>query len=191
MTQPEPASSNERSDEPATSNNGNNIAVIWSNNRLVHIVADASAALAQSNLPPKNGGVEFFDVEGNQLAPVFDSNWRLTALCRTSERARPALVRRRLHAWLRNVQDDAGTMDEDAMEAAIKEYKPELLEGELTAAVYLEILKTNAQGAPRVWRMSMAACFDAVHDFLTGDEEPGDYGSPWHNALHALGWTHS
>ncbi len=82
------------------------ILVIRSDDTRAHIYPDIDQVLLSLPVGAAEdpGGVEFFSTAGHRLAPVFDREWRLQDLARTSGTAQPDLVLRRLRATIRHMK---------------------------------------------------------------------------------------
>lgn len=142
-------------------------AAIAADNTWAHRYPDAARMLKEKDIGVKfSGGMEFFDLLGRRLAPVFSPAWELVDLQPTMDEPDPGTVRRRLLAVVEHVKafiiahpevaERFGLTCEEAIDALPQ------LQGE-TIAAYL-------------------ASFP-------GAELPNT-GNWFHNALHAGGWTH-
>ncbi|GAA0229150.1 hypothetical protein [Cryptosporangium japonicum] len=74
--------------------------VIDVNDRFAHLFGNVSDLLATHEgvhlQPPR--GLDFFDQDGQRLAPVFDETWTLRGLVKTNEKPDPAAVQTRIAA---------------------------------------------------------------------------------------------
>ncbi|SHN47401.1 hypothetical protein [Cryptosporangium aurantiacum] len=80
--------------EPAT------VFVIDVNDRFAHLFSSVTDLLATHEAAPAEPprGLDFFDQDGQRLAPVFDETWRLSGLVKTDEKPEPEAVQARLVA---------------------------------------------------------------------------------------------
>jgi hypothetical protein len=174
---------------PALSNGGNNIAVIYSNDWLAHIVANPAEAITQPNLSNPNTGLGFFDVEGYRLVPTFDLDWKMIGLRRDTAAPDPRMVIGRLANWLGKVESYC----ESVTVTQIQEDFPEQVIRDLTLEVICATLKqmhdSLLHNPPVRSNLTIAQVFDNVQAFLDGGSGSG--GSPWHQALHAIGWANT
>jgi hypothetical protein len=84
--------------------------VISCENDWVHVYDSVRSMLHATDLGSGHpGALEFFDVEGRRLAPVFDGVWALSGLRHTGERANEIRVQRRLRAVVQSLR---ATVDE-------------------------------------------------------------------------------
>ncbi|MBG0568424.1 hypothetical protein [Actinoplanes aureus] len=173
---------------PALSNNDNNIAIIQVDDWFVHIAADVAEIKEQHNIGHPGCGLQFFDVEGYQLAPAYDAAWQLQALYRAPGPANAGTVRRRLQAWLRNYRTFAQETTADRLQKRFAPHQPPVF-SDYTPAEVLAAMREHSADPPDIRGKPLADCFDLIRAFLRADG--GDRGSMLHNAAHALGWTHS
>jgi hypothetical protein len=115
------------------------------------------------------GPLEFFDLRGNRLAPVFTGDWTLEGLRTSGDPADPAAVQRRLCAVIEKIKT---SVEQRLAEA---EFPPGTLEEAL-------------DHLPDLNGRSLAECFDLLKtDFGDGRSTAGGVvnlmndGSFWHN----------
>lgn len=81
------------------------IFVIAGDNTWVHIYPDASTLLnCKDTVAAGPGPLDFFDVRGQRLGPVFGTDWTLESLEPTADEADPDAVQRRLCAVVESVR---------------------------------------------------------------------------------------
>lgn len=143
--------------------------VISGDNAWVHVYPDAQTMLeCKDTVAAGPGALEFFDVSGRRLAPVFSTTWSLEGLRETSDKAEPAVVRDRLCAVIESVRAD------------IEQRLAEVSDPPGTLELALARL-------PELDGRSLAECFTLLQPNF-GDGEAGgdqplrkDDGSAWHN----------
>jgi hypothetical protein len=144
--------------------------VIASNNAWVHVYPDVQTMLdCKDTTAATPGALEFFDVTGRRLAPVFGATWALEGLRASAEEPDEAAVRARLSAVVKSVRASV------AQRLAEHTEPPGSLE---EALAHL----------PDLTGRGLAECFDLLSpdfgdgDSLTRDEVMARHdGSFWHN----------
>ncbi len=143
--------------------------VISCDNDWVHVYDDVQSMIHATDLGTGfPGAVEFFDVEGRRLAPVFDGVWALSGLRHTGERANEARLQRRLQVVIRSLR---ATVDE------------RLSKGDLpyTRAQVLAALPTlNGEGLAECFTL-LSATFGDANGSVDGGARTLDNGSFLHN----------
>jgi len=143
--------------------------VISCKNDWVHVYDSVPSMLDATDLGSGHPrAVEFFDVEGRRLAPVFDGSWVLAGLRHAGERADVALVQRRLRTVVQTLR---ATIDERLSKSTTP----------FTRAQALTALpKLNGEGLAECFTL-LAANFGDGKDPLDDGMSTLDNGSFLHN----------
>lgn len=144
--------------------------VIASNNAWVHLYRDVQSMLeAKDAAIASPGAVEFFDVRGRRLAPVFSGAWTLDDLHDTGAKPDEAAVQARLHTVLEGLR---GSIDVRLSKAPLALATREEVIGRL----------------PDLSGKGLGDCYAMLEsDFGDGPGGPGvpllprHDGSAWHN----------
>lgn len=144
----------------------NRILLIASDNTFAHTYADLAELLAEPAEGDKFGGaVEFFDVTGRRLAPVFDPQWLLTDLWPGGDPADPAAVQVRLQAVRDHVEWFLTTYPDFAEQARLN----------------------VAEAVASLPQLGYSTLTDDID--LMPWHHKGNRGNFLHNAMHAAGWA--
>ncbi|MGC4806015.1 hypothetical protein [Micromonospora sp. DT233] len=142
------------------------ILLIAANDTFCHVYTNPAELLTVGPDGEKlGGGVEFFDVTGHRLHPVFTADWRLEGLQTGTDPADPAAVRQRLKAVVNHL-------------AQYVTAHPEVL-----TRFRISLDQALAQ-LPDLDGPDLAHDFDVLPDHLEHDS-----GNWLHNAMHAAGWA--
>ncbi|MGX4655958.1 hypothetical protein ACWCHM_19915 [Micromonospora sp. SCSIO 07396] len=149
-----------------TAGDDRRIVLIAADDTFCHVYQDLSDLLSTADHGEKlAGAVEFFDVTGRRLHPVYSADWRLEALDAGTAPAQPEAVRQRLTAVLAHV-------------AQYVRSHPDVL---ARSRITLE------QALAQLPRLDGP---DLPHDIGTlPDHLEHDTGNWLHNAMHAAGWA--
>lgn len=148
----------------------NRIFVIASSNEWVHIYPDVPTMLdCKDSAAAAPGPLEFFDIHGRRLAPVFTNDWTLEGLRAGADAPDPAAVQARLGAVIDRIRT---TVEDRLARASLQPGTAEEALGHL----------------PDLGGRSLAECFDLLKTQF-GDGSPAGAGklglmhdgSFWHN----------
>lgn len=148
--------------------------VIDVNDRFAHLfgnIGDLLATREGGHLQPPRG-LDFFDQDGQRLAPVFDETWTLRGLVKTNEKPDPVAVQSRIAAVFAylaeytsshpdQISDDYGLSVEEAL-------------GELPQLSGKSLVE------------SIAVLRGVTHGGHQAAEEQADPGNWFHNLMHNL-----
>lgn len=148
--------------------------VIDVNDRFAHLFTSVTDLLATHETghvdPPR--GLDFYDQDGQRLAPVFDEAWRLAGLTKTDEKPEPQAVQARLAAVFaflaKYTAEHPAEISED-FGLSVDEALGELprLDGKSLAE-------------------SIAILTGVTHGAVHADAGQGDPGNWFHNLMHKL-----
>lgn len=161
------------------------ILAIGSRDDFLHVYTDDRELLADHDIGAGPGEVsgplEFFDSDGHRLTGVYNQQWHLLGLARTTEPRNPDAVQQRVQNFI------------DHMRSAIKRHPEEATLYGTTVDEVLELFPRLS--APTDLETSLRAFMgDAGHGHVMvaargeGDERPNNRK---HNFMHRLGWKHS
>lgn len=148
--------------------------VIASDNSFAHAYGSVPEMLSEKDLGAKSqGALEFFDLAGRRLAPIFSDAWELEGLLPTLDDPDPELVQARLQAVVQHVRE------------YIRRNPDVIADSGLTLEAALARLPQVGTGT-----LAQDAAQFPGGEPLGGGIRLMDRGNYFHNALHAAGWTH-
>ncbi|WP_434740140.1 hypothetical protein [Micromonospora sp. SH-82] len=143
------------------------IVVVAADNTLCHVYESFTELLDEPrHYDTLDGGVEFFDVTGRRLTPVFSPHWQLTGLQPTVEPAEPEVLRVRFKAVMAHL--DRFVRD-----------RPEVL------GDHRVDLEQVLAALPHCDDPDLVDVVDSLPRHIRGHR-----GNLLHNAVHAAGWAH-
>ncbi|MBM7075840.1 MULTISPECIES: hypothetical protein [Micromonospora] len=142
------------------------ILLIATNDTFCHVYQNLADLLSTADHGEKlAGAVEFFDVTGRRLHPVFSADWRLEALQAGTGPAVPDVVRQRLTAVIAHVTQ------------YIHDHPDVLARSRIS-------LERALSELPRLDDPDLSEIIGALPEHLEHDT-----GNWLHNAMHAAGWA--
>lgn len=160
------------------------ILAIGSRDDFLHVYKDDRELLADNDIgagPDElSGPLEFFDSDGHRLTGVYDQQWRLLGLTRTTEPRNPDAVQQRVQNVI------------DHMRSSIERHPEEATLYGTTVDEVLELFPRLS--APTDLETSLRAFMGDAgqgHVMVAAGADPDERrGNRKHNWAHRLGWKH-
>jgi hypothetical protein len=158
------------------------VILLRTDNRFLHLYENVEAMLAQGDVATEDVAFDMFDLEGHRLTPGYAPDWTVKQLHRAPGDPRPAVVCRRLRAWVRHLRAGTRAISDTELLELLRQHLPVV--GDDAA----EAIRLAVKDLPDLTDASLPDCYDLLLEHVTF--APGDLGSPYHMWQHLNGSAH-